>query len=158
MKKMNAGWLIGLMAMGILGPPVVRAEEAVAPVPTDAGPVETGITLAQANTATGSQNFAMQGNLAVAAAMAFVAPRPPAPPAVPPPLTDIEQQMHDAAYPFDMPLGPVDPTIEHPFHPGPKDFELEDRLEQIRIDGQKDGEEFMRKYREQKGIPNLEIA
>ena len=76
MKKMNTGWLIGLMAMavGILGPTMVGAEETVSPVPADAGPVETGMTLAQAKTATGSQNFAMQGNLAVAAALAFAGP------------------------------------------------------------------------------------
>lgn len=56
--------------------------------------------MAQAATAAGAQKFMEEGNLAVAAALAFVTP-------------------------FDMPIIPVDP-IDHPFHPGPCIPDIED--------------------------------
>ncbi len=104
MKTSKAGWkmLVAGMAMVIVGPQFAEAKDRVGPVPADAGPIETGMTLAQAQTAAGAQKFTMEGNLAVAAAMAFVTP----PPSGGPPPKPVTQSMSIA------PVGP-----KHPFPP-----------------------------------------
>ncbi len=92
---MNKRILAWMFAIVVMGPSMAGAEEAVGPVPAEVRPVETGMTLAQTDTAAGAQNFMMEGNLAVAAALAFVTLPPPAaaaavtvaavpPPAAPP--------------------------------------------------------------------------
>lgn len=90
---MNKRILMWMLAIVMAGPPVVvEAGESAGPLSADAGLVQAGRTPAQEATAAGAQNFMMQGNLAVAAALNFVipppAPLPPLPPGprmVPPP-------------------------------------------------------------------------
>lgn len=95
------------LAMGALlfqvGMPAVRAEEISAP--PEGGMVEkAGMSPEQEATAAGAQKFSTEGDLAVAAAMAFVIPRPPP---LPPPLP-----------PYD---GPPPPADGKPAPPVPND-------------------------------------
>lgn len=115
---MHGKFIRGMLVVTLLqwGIPPVQADE-IAVLPADATLVETGFSLAAMETTAGAEDFLMEGNSAVAAAMEFAAAV--GPPIVGPPAADIGAKIGIAITSPPPPAAPpfVPPTASPPVVP-----------------------------------------